>query len=166
MKRFSDSSSEIASEDDLGLEGLEAEIDGIETSNEPTEQASADDLDSLKTDLGEIEFTLPEDIENEVKEVEKIESSETAKVKVIKENDGSKESAIIFNVGKEEKDLLEMAKSMQGKIPNSEWNEIAGASTKGTYEVQSGDWLWKISQKVFGLNPLLTASSEEERTSN
>ena len=37
---------------------------------------------------------------------------------------------------------------MRGKIPDQEWNEIAGESVNGTYEVVEGDWLWKISKNL------------------
>jgi hypothetical protein len=55
---------------------------------------------------------------------------------------------------------------MQGKIPNTEWNELANAASESSYTVMSGDWLWKISKKIFGsgfyyskiwsLNPYIT----------
>jgi len=159
---------------DQQIENLEDDINelGFNDEKKPVEDKSGDDLADLKTDLGDIEFTLPEDLESEVLDSEKIQGKSN-KVQIVKDGEvNSKEDAIIFDVGKEEKDLLEVAKTMQGKIPNSEWNEIAGKSTSGTYEVQSGDWLWKISQKVFGtgfyyskiwsLNPYITNPHEIE----
>ncbi len=78
----------------------------------------------------------------------------------------SEDAALVFDVGREEKELLEMAKGMMGKIPVDEWNEIANATQESNYTVQKGDWLWKISQKIFGsgfyyskiwaLNPYIT----------
>ncbi len=142
--------SEIAEMDDPDETGLEDDIAEVDFDEAVTIEDD-DDLDSLKADLGEIEFTLPDDIEGEVKNAETLERARSGKVKILKNTDmTSKEAAMVFDVGKTEKDLLEMAKSMQGKIPNSEWNDIAGKSTSGTYEVQSGDWLWKISKSVFG----------------
>lgn len=154
-----------------------------------------DDLDTLKDDIGEIEFSLPEEESKELKQAEEVEQItrkskpktkikrinpsrvnkrivRTKKLEILKENDNSREAKIIFQVGKAEKDLLKIAKNMQGKIPDSDWNDIAGKSTSGTYEVVSGDWLWKISKSIFGsgfyyskiwaLNPYITNPHEIE----
>lgn len=101
-------------------------------------------------------------------------------VKVVNEkafNEGKEdfskfEGTVIFDVGKEEKELLEMAKFVQGKIPEKEWNEISTTAKVEKYEVQKGDWLWKISQKLFGsgfyyskiwsMNPHITNPHEIE----
>lgn len=154
--------------DDIELEDLDklleempadsSSISDDTNSNESTR--GMDDLESLKDDIGNLDFSLPEDeealpLKKPEKDLEIVENSST-----------SKESDLIFEVGKAEKDLLEVAKTMQGKIPDSEWNEIAGRSTSGTYEVVKGDWLWKISKNIFGsgfyyskiwaLNPYIT----------
>lgn len=92
---------------------------------------------------------------------------------VIAETDPSNMSgAQIFDVGKEEKMLLEVSKFVESKIPTQEWNEIATSSRLDKYVVQKGDWLWKISQKLFGtgfyyskiwsLNPHITNPHEIE----
>lgn len=161
-------------------ENLDEDIEELDFDDEKTAETSGDDLDSLMEDIGEIEFSLPEESEAQVKSSEVIEKIDNAppkkkisKIKIIKNGDiSSKEAEIIFEVGKLEKDLLEMAKGMQGKIPNSDWNEIAGKSSGGTYEVTSGDWLWKISTNIFGsgfyyskiwaLNPYITNPHEIE----
>lgn len=56
----------------------------------------------------------------------------------------------VFDVGMEEKRLLELAKFVEKKIPKDEWTEIAAAANTDKYVVQDGDWLWKISQRLFG----------------
>ena len=171
-KNLSDSSLE----DDLN------ELD-FDENDEPTDKTAKneeaaepdDDLDSLKEDIGEIEFTLPGDDTSVVKEVEDLENSELGPkiIKISKDgNISTKEAELIFEVGKLEKDLLEMAKKMQGKIPNADWNDIAGKSTGGTYQIVNGDWLWKISKNIFGsgfyyskvwaLNPYITNPHEIE----
>jgi hypothetical protein len=89
-----------------------------------------------------------------------------------KEDYSKYDGTVIFDVGKEEKELLEMAKFVQGKIPDKEWNEISVTAKVEKYEVQKGDWLWKISQKLFGsgfyyskiwsMNPHITNPHEIE----
>lgn len=133
-------------------------LDSVSTEN-------LDDLENFKEDIGDADFPLPEEI------VVPLEKS-GPKLEIIDSAQKSRESDLIFDVGKEEKDLLEVAKTMQGKIPDSEWNEIAGKSTSGTYEVVKGDWLWKISKNIFGsgfyyskiwaLNPYITNPHEIE----
>lgn len=78
----------------------------------------------------------------------------------------------IFDVGNEEKQLLNLAKFVEGKIPDAEWDEIATKAQLDRYVVQKDDWLWKISQKLFGsgfyyskiwsLNPQITNPHEIE----
>lgn len=78
----------------------------------------------------------------------------------------------IFDVGNEEKQLLNLAKYVEGKIPDAEWDEIATKAQLDRYVVQQDDWLWKISQKLFGsgfyyskiwsLNPQITNPHEIE----
>jgi len=62
----------------------------------------------------------------------------------------SRDKVQIFDVGDEEKVLLDISKYIEGKIPASEWNDIAAGAIKEKYVVQEGDWLWKISKKLFG----------------
>ncbi len=78
----------------------------------------------------------------------------------------------IFDIGNEEKNLLSLAKYVEGKIPDAEWDEIATKAQLDRYQVQQDDWLWKISQKLFGsgfyyskiwsLNPQITNPHEIE----
>lgn len=143
---------------DLLLDDLEKEEDAANSTKEQVKKAvketqikQDDDLENLKDDIGEAEFDLPDDEEPELKEAKVMEPKKSPKVKIVKdEKIDSIEEKVIFDVGRLEKQLLEMAKSMQGKIPNEEWNEIAGESSGGTYEVVRGDWLWKISKNIFG----------------
>lgn len=78
----------------------------------------------------------------------------------------------IFDIGAEEKNLLNLAKFVEGKIPDDEWDEIATKAQLDRYVVQKDDWLWKISQRLFGsgfyyskiwsLNPQITNPHEIE----
>jgi len=56
----------------------------------------------------------------------------------------------IFDVGREEKELLTMAQNIQGQITDPEWNEVATAAKVDTYTVVPNDWLFKISKRIFG----------------
>jgi hypothetical protein len=78
----------------------------------------------------------------------------------------------VFEVGEVEQNLLKLSRYVEGKIPASEWSEIADSSRVDKYVVQEGDWLWKISQQLFGtgfyyskiwsLNPHITNPHEIE----
>src|SRR5690606_34172414 len=87
-----------------------------------------DDLDSLLFDIGE---------EN-----------------IIKENKPSEAIVITpptnFDVGKEEEDLLTIAKNIKGQISDTDWNEVATTARVETYTVVPNDWLFKISKRLFG----------------
>jgi hypothetical protein len=87
--------------------------------------AAIDDLDALKEDIGEAP-------KQEVKKTKKM-----------------KEPAF-FDVGQEEKQLLELSKFVQTKITSKEWDEIAKEAKSEKYVVQEGEWLWQISKKLFG----------------
>lgn len=165
-------------EDPEDMEILLEEFPESEKVNAPSDEdqksASSDDLDNLKEDIGDVEFAIPEDDEL-VKQVERMmeqENKEGAKPKIIGINGKSKDGKFIFDVGKEEKELLKVVSGMQGKIPVNEWSEIAGTTIKSSYTVVKGDWLWKISKKLFGsgfyyskiwaLNPYITNPHEIE----
>ena len=60
------------------------------------------------------------------------------------------EKGFNFDLSKEEKELLGLAKYVEKKIPNKEWDEIAIQASDEKYIIQSGDWLWKISKRLFG----------------
>ncbi len=121
-----------------------------------SEAEEVDDLESLKSDIGEVLF--------EEKKEEKVEASTTEAASddsspvIINEAENVEASksaqlenkTTIFDVGNEEKELMEVAKYLEGKIPEDEWNEIATASKIEKYTIQEGDWLWKICKKVFG----------------
>ncbi len=158
------------------LDSLESETSIIQEE----EVADKDDLDLLKEDLGDLSFEGPKDDDllieafeeqKENKETPVIFSEEKKekqeeKIKIVNEGTPETNTALIFDVGQEEKKLLEMAKLISGKTSDNEWNEIASASNTSSYTVVEGDWLWKISERLFGsgfyyskiwsLNPYIT----------
>ena len=149
-----------------------------------SELEEVDDLDSLKNDIGESVFKddkKKKTLDDEDDEEDEIEGPTVDLIpdnKPVNENQFNIEDAeklkgtVIFDVGNEEKKLLETAKFIQGKIPEKEWDEIATAARIEKYTVQQGDWLWKISQKLFGsgfyyskiwsMNPQITNPHEIE----
>jgi len=119
-----------------------------------SELEEKDDLESLKGDVGDVLFK--DEPGAEFKEAEKEGSGAGAKVdvsKVLNEpnlNEGDGKGPVIFDVGGEEKKLLELSKFVENKIPEKEWNTIASASKTQKYVVQEGDYLWKIAKTLFG----------------
>jgi len=95
---------------------------------------SADDLESIKEDIGEAK----EPTESEKKEVK----PEVETVKTVEPE--------VFDVGREERELLSLSQNIQGQITDNEWNEVATATKVNTYTVVKNDWLFKISKRLFG----------------
>lgn len=137
--------------------------DGLTLTDE--EETASDDLESLRDDLGDIEFMLPDEIEKEKQLLgDKLKAKKTAKpsddeskakksgIKPIIVNDDAvhTNNKFIFDIGREEKELLNVAEKMQGQIPNQEWNEVVSSTSISKYKVRTDDWLWKISKKLFG----------------
>ncbi len=166
-------SSDTTQEVNTNADPLELEAEKTLSPEEQT--VENDDLQSLMDDIGKVDFELPEENEKVIEDNKEAKNSKAGskKINILSSGDiNSTEAKMIFEVGKLEKDLLEMAKKMQGQIPSEEWNDIAGKSAGGTYEVVQGDWLWKISERIFGsgfyyakiwaLNPFITNPHEIE----
>ena len=121
-------------------------LDPLEPTSDTAAAAPADDLESLKADLGDDQEFKP------AKDMAKIEDEATAEPTAEAKPTENKESAgpSVFDVGREERDLLSIAKNIQGQISDNEWNEVATASKVDSYMVVKNDWLFKISKKVFG----------------
>ncbi len=93
-------------------------------------------------------------------------SKDTGKAEIIADE------SVNFDVGGEEKKLLELSKYVQQKITPKEWDDMAIKAKLEKYEVQKGDYLWKISKNLFGsgfyyskiwsLNPQITNPHEIE----
>lgn len=125
--------------------------DDVEVEAVPPTQAfsinSDDDLENLKFDTEETEH--PEAI---VEEATPVEEKEKVKTTPLPQTIAAPEkiSTDIFDVGMEEKELLNLAQNIQGQISDPEWNEVATAAKVDTYTVVSNDWLFKISKRIFG----------------
>ena len=109
-----------------------------------------DDLDTLKTDLeDDAEFKPAKtDSSEETAKAPKTDDSKTANTTKPSGNDPAEPA--VFDVGREERDLLSIANSIQGQISDNEWNEVATAAKVDTYTVVTNDWLFKISKRLFG----------------
>jgi nucleoid-associated protein YgaU len=97
----------------------------------------ADDLESIKADIGP---------EGSPTETAKKEESQIPSVVTEKKT----EEPAVFDVGREERELLSLAQNIQGQITDPEWNEVATATKVDTYTVAKDDWLFKISKRIFG----------------
>ena len=79
-------------------------------------------------------------------------TAEPSKKEEIKEE---AKKPVLFDVGSEEKKLLELSKFVQTKITNKEWSEIAKQTKNEKYVVQEGEWLMADFKKTFWYRFLL-----------
>ena len=108
-------------------------------------ETPSDDLQSLKSDLGDDQESSASTLEPTETESKTTDTGTEAE----KEKKKTEEPAV-FDIGKEERDLLSLANNIQGQISDNEWNEVATAAKVDSYTVVQNDWLFKISKKVFG----------------
>ncbi|MCP4911738.1 MAG: LysM peptidoglycan-binding domain-containing protein [Oligoflexia bacterium] len=171
---------ELIDSTDLELLKEEEKKDGAALNLSEFEEV--DDLESLKNDVGDIIFE--DEFKKKQQEIEQKNSQRTnvgGKVAndedtIIEDEKGGNTKAFgqveIFDAGIEEKRLLELSEFVAGKIPAKEWDEVSASAQLDKYVVQKGDWLWKISQNLFGsgfyyskiwsLNPQITNPHEIE----
>lgn len=183
---------DLLDESDVNLL-LEDETTSGKSKLDLSEFEEVDDLQSLKKDIGEVIYEdksksgelklksgktieVPDDSEPEIisnmNDGVIVNDERTIEQKLKGEAVESSIKAKIFEVGRDEKELVELAKFVEGKIPEKEWDEIATAAKVDSYVIQEGDWLWKISQRLFGsgfyyskiwsLNPQITNPHEVE----
>lgn len=177
-----------ASDSQILMEEIESPSKGLDLS----ELEEVDDLESLKEDVGDALYeeeqkkkvskrksditSVPKKNENLFPPDEDPEIVIKEKVSVLNEEtknfDKKSKGPEIFDVGEEEQQLIELSKFVETKIADKEWDEISTGSKLEKYVVQEGEWLWKISQKLFGsgfyyskiwsLNPHITNPHEIE----
>lgn len=107
-----------------------------------TETPPSDDLKSITEDTGSANYDLALDTPKEA-------TSASPTIEEITKKEEPKKP-VLFDVGNEEKQLLELSKFVQTKITSKEWSEIAKQNKSEKYVVQEGEWLWQISKKLFG----------------
>lgn len=125
---------------------VEVDLSDLETVDNPTgvdDTAStdtlppidlSDDLETFKADTG---IGKKDEVDKTAEALEKTEEKKSAE-------------PAVFDVGREERELLTMAQNIQGQISDNEWNEVATAAKVDAYTVIKDDWLFKISKKLFG----------------
>ncbi|MGB0453870.1 MAG: LysM peptidoglycan-binding domain-containing protein [Bacteriovoracaceae bacterium] len=165
-------------------------VPGIDPSDiDVTETEEVDELEALKSDIGDILIDDPEisegldNVKDEIANEKKVKiqgdvlnlknaKEVTAKRPKEKGQEINGQEPEIFDVGDEERKLLEVSKFIIDKIPENEWDDLATKAELSKYVVQEGDWLWKIAQRLFGsgfyyskiwsLNPQITNPHEIE----
>ncbi len=136
-----------------------------------------DDLQSLKEDIGEVVFDKDKE-KPKSKQTGTLNLKDPAPTSTADSSDKDEKAEIIaddsmnFDVGGEDKKLLELSKYVQAKITPKEWDDLSIKAKQDKYEVQKGDYLWKISKNLFGsgfyyskiwsLNPQITNPHEIE----
>jgi nucleoid-associated protein YgaU len=102
-------------------------------------EKSGDDLESIKVDSG-----------METQPIEESKKEESPSPVISTEVQNSEKAPAVFDVGREERELLALSQNIQGQISDPEWNEVATATKVETYTVVKNDWLFKISKRLFG----------------
>ena len=136
-----------------------------------------DDLQSLKEDIGDVVFEKDNE-KPKSKQTGTLNLKDPAPTSTADSSAKDEKAEIIaddsmnFDVGGEEKKLLELSKYVQAKITPKEWDDLSIKAKQDKYEVQKGDYLWKISKNLFGsgfyyskiwsLNPQITNPHEIE----
>ncbi len=125
----------------------------------PIKDTNSDDLEELKadlkdTDLSEGKVASPEFTPKPLatppdSEAPGMTGPDTKKP-VVNDAVNVSKAPSVFDVGNEERNLLELATSVQGQISNNEWNELATQAKVSSYTVVKDDWLFKISKRLFG----------------
>lgn len=150
--------SEPVSSETVDLEALEnsdLQAPVEEAAVEPVTPPSEEALESLPDDTSPETVQAPEKPADELESIKKDTSDETAKLEESKPVPSTVEipkaqEPAVFDVGREERELLSLAQNIQGQISDPQWSEVATAAKVDTYTVVSGDWLFKISKRLFG----------------
>jgi len=130
-----------------------------------SDQEEDNEISSLKEEISEVIDLSNREKTRSVIDVKESLNTGSVQNKTISEIE-------IFDVGEEEKKLLEEVNLLKGKLSEEEWDTLYSASKPVRYVIQEGDYLWKISQRLFGsgfyyakiwsLNPQITNPHEVE----
>jgi nucleoid-associated protein YgaU len=161
-----DSTSAITDEELSQLEALDSSdqsmSEAMKTADDdlpkPLETSESDDLEELKSDLRDTDMSEGKVATPDFTPAPNERSSESksegltgpAKEKNVANDSVNVSKSDIFDVGNEEKQLLELASNFQGQISQEDWNELATQAKVSSYTVVRDDWLFKISKRLFG----------------
>ncbi len=156
-------STELGDSSDISESNSFPDSDTAESTQLDESDFANDDLESLKKDLGDNDEFVPaikekpEPKEQTAKKEAPESKTESAKNTSPDSPDTTPnlvekqpEEPAVFDVGKEERELLSMAQNIQGQISDSEWDEVSTAAQANSYTVVKDDWLFKISKRFFG----------------
>lgn len=164
--KASETTSTISDEELSQLEALDSSdqsmSEAMKTADDdlpkPLDSTEMDDLEELKIDLRDTDLSegkvaspdfVPAPMTNEpAAKAEGLIGSQ--KEKNVANDSVNVSKTDIFDVGNEEKQLLEIASNFQGQISQEEWNELATQAKVSSYTVVKDDWLFKISKRIFG----------------
>lgn len=164
--KASETTSTISDEELSQLEALDSSdqsmSEAMKTADDdlpkPLDSTEMDDLEELKIDLRDTDLSegkvaspdfVPAPMTNEpAAKAEGLTGPQ--KEKNVANDSVNISKTDIFDVGNEEKQLLEIASNFQGQISQEEWNELATQAKVSSYTVVKDDWLFKISKRIFG----------------
>lgn len=152
-----DSSDMNVLNDSSAIEDAATSLDEGSGNEKATEEINvADELEDLKTDIG-INYLIEKKSDPVTPQINTTIDNKNDAVKTtsgtVLNSATTKEDgkiAQVFDVGDEEKKLLELSKFVEGKIPDAEWSEITQAAKVQQYTVQEKDNLWNIARQLFG----------------
>lgn len=163
--------SSLEEQDDL--QSLKEDIGDVVFEKDKPVQSAQDDRPSTLTTPTVMEGTAPTDLSPKAGTLnatspkgQNVTPGKDEKAEIIADE------SMNFDVGGEEKKLIEISKYVQHKITPKEWDDMSIKAKLEKYEVQKGDYLWKISKNLFGsgfyyskiwsLNPQITNPHEIE----
>ena len=156
-----------SAQSDLDLNDDKPKTSAQDNSNKSDDLSDLkDDIDSTELPIGQDETPIEFAAEDKIKPRLKSPPVEVSNKTEVVNQPTSVIMKDIFEVGKEEKELLQQAANFQGQVSSTEWNELATTAKTSSYTVVVDDWLFKISKKLFGsgfyyakiwaLNPYIT----------
>ncbi|HXH74892.1 MAG TPA: LysM peptidoglycan-binding domain-containing protein [Bacteriovoracaceae bacterium] len=126
---------------------------GAETANDATDTVDLDSLEKIENPTGtESTADAPADTGDDLESLKKDTDEDIATKSEPESKDVAKKDAepAVFDVGREERELLTVAQNIQGQISDNEWNEVATTAKVDSYTVVKDEWLFKISKRLFG----------------
>lgn len=168
--------SNLEEQDDL--ESLKEDVGDV-VFEKPSNSNSVKNIDTVAAEAAPEADPLAEEDKDDKKEEQKTGSlnivnpkGQSAEITKDEKTEIIADQSMNFDTGTEEKKLLDLSKMVQNKITPKEWDDLSIKAKLEKYDVQKGDYLWKISKQLFGsgfyyskiwaLNPQITNPHEIE----